>query len=86
METTKVGCFEIGTDGSVRGPRAYLESGAYGTLKARIEAGTHCLIGSFASDTPIPVMLGVMIQTDYAAWAGMRDMEARNFHSTAVLA
>ena len=60
--------------GEVVGPAAYLASDHYRCTKRKIEDGTHVLIGAFPPNTPIGTMIEVILQTDYAAWKGARQL------------
>ena len=71
---TTVGRFIIGPRGEITGPADYLASESYQRCKGQIEAGTHVLIGTAPLGTPIPVLLGLILQTDYAAWLGTKQL------------
>jgi nucleoside-specific outer membrane channel protein Tsx len=77
--TTKtVGRFSYDpTTGTVSGPAAYMAE-RYETRMAQINAGRDTVANmGFArgSDTVLAVL--VSLQTDYAAWAGMREFNSR---------
>ena len=75
MSTRNVCKFKVNVaTGEVVGPQEYLNSEQYQETKRKIENGTHVLIGAFPSDVPTGTMLEVILQTDYAAWKGYREM------------
>lgn len=61
--------------GCVTGPAEYLASERFSETKRRIEDGTHCLIGRAPIGTPLGALIEVILQTDYSAWLGQRQIE-----------
>jgi hypothetical protein len=63
------GRFTVGTDGSVEGPKAYMaEKNVMEVLSSS------AVMTSGFGDGPLEQLAAVALQTDYAAWAGQREM------------
>ena len=69
----KVGAFEIGPSG-ITGPKAYLESEQFEECRKKMENGTHPLVGMSPAGSNLYSMIGVIVQTDYAAWRVAREL------------
>jgi hypothetical protein len=63
-------------DGRVTGPRAYMESEQFRKTAEKIQDGTHCCLGMFPAGQDLDLSVAVIIQTDFAAWLGNREIEA----------
>lgn len=62
--------------GSVSGPKTYMEERGFAVI-AEMNAGKHKMLNQTAYLSPDPATaVLVWLQTDYAAWKGMREMMA----------
>ena len=67
----KIEAFEI-KDGVVSGPKTYMEESGFDTLK-EIEAGRNAVANhAFLTNYQLYMAVLVALQTDYAAWKGMK--------------
>lgn len=74
-----IGAFSyFAATGEVQGPAEYLQSEAFAVVQDRINAGKSLVANEAAAHGSPPYVAALIaIQTDYAAWKGMREMEAR---------
>ena len=64
--------------GAVTGPAGYMESGHYARRMAAITEGRDTVTGfGYSQHGDVIKAVLVSLQTDYAAWKGMRDFERR---------
>ena len=66
-----IGNFQIDDNGIITGPKAYMASENYRETKARLERGDSAIIMAAPNGSDILALIGVVFQTDYAAWLGM---------------
>ena len=59
---------------TITGPADYMNSERCQKLLDSIEAGTQVLIPAFPPGTPMNTMVEVILQTDYAAFLGMKQL------------
>ena len=65
----QIGNFTIEANG-ITGPKEYLDSESYRETMRKIENGTHVLLGYNTGN--VYAAIGVILQTDYAAFLGMK--------------
>ncbi len=76
MATVKVGKFEL-TDGVLSGPAQYMAEQGNAKL-ARILAGEDVVFNVGLSRSPsVAIALLVALQTDYAGWLGLKQVQSR---------
>ena len=63
--------------GSVEGPADYMNSESFRETARKINDGSHVLIGAAPVGTPVDALICTILQTDYAAWLGMRAFSVR---------
>jgi len=70
----EAGVIKIYADGSISGPLSYLRSESFKRCCDRINDGSHVLLQAGPTDVPPHQLVAVILQTDYAAWAGKQDL------------
>lgn len=73
----RVGQFTVLPDGTIIGPKEYLESEHFTQIKAEIESGNHPVLrAALGAGQSIENAVLVTVVTDYAAWRGTKELHA----------
>ena len=70
----EAGRIKVYANGDIAAPLSYLRSESFEGCIARINDGSHVLLRLGPTNVPPLQLVAVILQTDYAAWAGKQDL------------
>ena len=70
----EAGVIKVYANGDIAAPLSYLRSESFERCMARINDGSHVLLTLGPTNVPPLQLVAVILQTDYAAWAGKQDL------------